>query len=257
MQDEIFERILLEKEQKDLLVALVEAWRNLPRDKRHKFVHVQTFGGSSIIGLDNYPDPYIGDIEALARSGLLNAGLGRKGSLNFDITPAGFRYYGYLKRSIDQPAQRVEETVKAYLEADLFRSRYADAYAKWTQAEEMLWSSDTQNQLTTVGHLCRETMQHFATALVERFQPAEVTDDTSKTIKRISAVMERQSAEVSRTTTGLLKALLGYWAELNNLVQRQEHGAQKEGEALRWEDARRIVFHTAIVMFEIDRVLGA
>lgn len=254
---ERFDDIWLEDEQEQLLVALVEAWRNLPRDKRQKFVHVQTFGGSFIIGLDNYLNPYIGDIEALAYSGLLNTAVNQTGSLSFDITPAGFRYYDYLKRSIGQPVQRVEETVKAYLESDRFQSRYAKAYIKWAQAEEMLWSSDTEKQLTTIGHLCREAMQHFATVLVERFQPAEVTDDISKTVKRISAVMEQHSAQASETTTTLLKALLGYWAELNNSVQRQEHGAQKEGEPLKWEDARRVVFHTAVVMFEIDRVVNA
>ncbi len=36
---------------------------------------------------------------------------------------------------------------------------------------------------------------------------------------------------------------------------RQEHGAQKESETLQWEDARRVVFQTAMVMFELDRTL--
>jgi hypothetical protein len=39
-------------------------------------------------------------------------------------------------------------------------------------------------------------------------------------------------------------------------VQRQEHGAQKEGRPLVWEDGRRVVFQTAIVMFELDRALS-
>lgn len=32
-------------------------------------------------------------------------------------------------------------------------------------------------------------------------------------------------------------------------------GGQEEGEPLTWEDGRRAVFHTAIVMYEIDRTL--
>jgi hypothetical protein len=53
----------------------------------------------------------------------------------------------------------------------------------------------------------------------------------------------------------MLDALLAYWGTTSDLAQRQEHGAQKEGEVLTWEDSRRLVFHTAIVMVEIDRTL--
>lgn len=49
----------------------------------------------------------------------------------------------------------------------------------------------------------------------------------------------------------MLDALVVYWGTVSDLIQRQEHGAQKEGEALRWEDGRRVVFQTAVVMFEI------
>jgi hypothetical protein len=254
--DDYLENILLEDEQKSMLVTLVEAWRNMPPEKRQKFIFVRAKDGSEIIGLSDLPNPYEGDIEALGREGLLHIVPSGRYSLRFDITPAGFRYYAYLKQSIDQPVQQVEKAVRAFLEGGYFQGRYPDAYGKWAQAERILWSSDTEKQLTTIGHLCREAMQHFATALVERFQPAGVTKDVSKTITRISAVMEQHSAKANRTTAGLLAALLGYWAELNNLVQRQEHGAQKEGEPLKWDDARRVVFHTATVMYEIEKMLG-
>jgi hypothetical protein len=42
---------------------------------------------------------------------------------------------------------------------------------------------------------------------------------------------------------------------MNEIVQRQEHGDQKPGEPLTWEDARAAVFHTAILLHEYDRVL--
>ena len=50
--------------------------------------------------------------------------------------------------------------------------------------------------------------------------------------------------------------LILYWDALNELVQRQEHGNQKLGKHLLWEDARRLVFQMAVVMFEIDRSLS-
>jgi hypothetical protein len=53
----------------------------------------------------------------------------------------------------------------------------------------------------------------------------------------------------------LLAGLTDYWEALVDLVERQVHGAQKEGQALTWEDARRIVFQTMAVMYEVDRAL--
>jgi hypothetical protein len=41
--------------------------------------------------------------------------------------------------------------------------------------------------------------------------------------------------------------------EVRRLVQRQEHGNQKPGEPLAWEDARIAVFYTALLMYEYDR----
>jgi hypothetical protein len=40
----------------------------------------------------------------------------------------------------------------------------------------------------------------------------------------------------------LLDALIVYWGEVLDLIERQEHGGQKEGEPLTWEDGRRAVF---------------
>lgn len=254
MNSEQLNQILLEEEQKELLMALVEAWRNMPRDRRHKFLVLEGLSHIAIVGLGDYPNLYLGDIETLANTDLLNLSYDSHGAPYFDITPLGFAYYRYLKQREGEPAQRITEDVRTYLEGEVFKSRHPDAYAKWAQAEAILWSSDTEKQLTTIGHLCREAVQLFATSLVERYQPPDVTNDVSKTVKRIAAVLEQHN--IGKKTEALLKALLGYWVELNELVQRQEHGAQKEGEALKWEDGRRVVFHTAIAMFEIDKVLS-
>jgi hypothetical protein len=42
---------------------------------------------------------------------------------------------------------------------------------------------------------------------------------------------------------------------LSDLAQRQEHGGQREAEPLVHEDARRLVFQAAMVMFEVIRSL--
>ena len=63
------------------------------------------------------------------------------------------------------------------------------------------------------------------------------------------------SAIQSPAVRATLDSLVSYWGAIADLAQRQEHGAQKEGEALVWEDARRLVFHTTFVMVELDRAL--
>ncbi len=66
-------------------------------------------------------------------------------------------------------------------------------------------------------------------------------------------IKETAPSKKSKSVEKFLYALIAYWGALSDLVQRQEHGANKEGEQLVWEDARRVVFHTCVVMFELGR----
>jgi len=186
---------------------------------------------------------------------LLALGYVSKGTLNFDVTPLGFRYYEYLKDRSGKPVERVEPTVKSYLASIDFQRKYPEAFRKWTSAENLLWKTDTEQQSTTIGHLCRESVQEFANVLVDRFELPNVTADKSKTVARLRAVLDLKADELGRTEKPFLEALLAYWGTVNDLIQRQEHGAQREVHGLIWEDARRVVFHAMIVMFEIDKGL--
>jgi hypothetical protein len=58
-----------------------------------------------------------------------------------------------------------------------------------------------------------------------------------------------------RHGTPFLDALIAYWGTVSDLLQRQEHGAQREGHDLVNEDARRVVFHTCLVIYELDRAI--
>jgi len=251
----MFEHILLDPEQEELLAALVEAARNVPRNQRQKFeffrasvLHPGLAGGAL--------EAYAGNLEILAHNGLLALSYGSRGSPLYDVTPEGFEYYRQMKEQSGQPLKRVENTVRDYLTVEHFQRSHAEAYQKWSQAESMLWASDSERQLTTIGHLCREVLQAFATTLVNRHQPPDVDQDVAHIVSRIRAVLELRTNQIGSTEKPFLDALLAYWGTVSDLVQRQEHGAQKEGGSLVWEDGRRIVFQTAIVMFEIDRSLS-
>jgi hypothetical protein len=68
-------------------------------------------------------------------------------------------------------------------------------------------------------------------------------------------VIEAHRAKLGESVFEYLGALLNYFGCLSDLIQRQEHGGQREGQQLDWEDARRVVLQTIVVMFEVDRAL--
>ena len=148
----------------------------------------------------------------------------------------------------------IEKSVKQYIQSTNFRKKYALAYDKWKESEKLLWSEDVQSKLTTIGHLCREAVQKFTTILVDKTNPAHVDSDITHTVSRLKTVI-RNTQNLGDSTNEFFEALISYWGAINDLVQRQEHGSRKEGSSLNWEDGRRIVFNTMILMYEIDRVL--
>jgi hypothetical protein len=252
----------LEQEQIELLSTLVEAFRNTPKPDREPFLMLfldndrnatiqhKSFGKSSIKA---YPN----DVWELQRQGLIAVETISRGAVyEFDITTPGFSTYREAKQKQAEPLKRVEDGANEYLKSERFQNRYLGAFKKWLAAEELLWVSESDEQLTTVGHLCREAMQEFATLLVERYRPPDVNQNKSNDVSRIRAVLQHKSVHLGDTEKSFLDALIPYWGTVSDLVQRQEHGGQKEGRPLVWDDARRVLFQTANVMFEVDKALS-
>lgn len=150
----------LEPEQEDLLSALVEDARSVPRSEREDFVLLSWQGGAMIEGSGSaeFPDFHTSDLEVLRDAGLIGVSKYTKsGGFVFYLTPQGLRHYEDRKRRADGPAEQVEEEIGKYLESARFQSAYPAAYAKWAEAANMLWASDSERQLTTIGHLARGT----------------------------------------------------------------------------------------------------
>jgi len=167
-------------------------------------------------------------------------------------------YYGLFLRLVRDSQQAFGQagdspTLGDYIGTGRIQKRYPKAYQKWSEAERLLRRSESEDQITTIGHLCREAMQEFATSLVKEYRPPNVDSDPSHTANRVEAVLDMQAAQMGKTVKLFLEK---YWRKVNDLVQRQEHGAQKEGERLVWDDARRVVRQTVVVMFEIDASLS-
>ncbi|GMQ79390.1 MAG: hypothetical protein BMS9Abin02_1978 [Anaerolineae bacterium] len=257
----MLESIVLEPEQEDLLFALVEGSRNVSRENRTTFIVSR--GASSSLAQVSHPGlpkafagSYIGDFHELIHQGLLRRRGGGSSSILFDVSPYGFKYYDLVKLHQSDPIKRIEDQTISYLDSATFRTSYPKAYDKWAMANSLLWSSDSEKQYTTIGHLCRESIQLFTTSLVNRFHPTDFDTDKSHDINRLTAVVNSLSNNLGISERHYLNSLVAYWKALSGLVQRQEHGAMKEGEELIWEDARRLVFQSANVMFEVDRSLS-
>lgn len=181
----------------------------------------------------------------------------RTGVRLYDLVLAGgLTHEGTLAlRDVAESTQRMEAMVTGYLHSASFQEHYPRAYEKWVQAERLLYSTDSAEVLTTIGHLAREAMQEFAAELVLRVGPATVDSDPTKTVSRIRSVLDSLKSRTGENERRFLDALLVYWGTVSDLAQRQEHGALKEGASLVWRDGRRVVFQVAIVIFEIDEAV--
>lgn len=169
-----------------------------------------------------------------------------------DLRPEGIHYYEQMQIQRGQPMMKTVTAAHEYLETESFRRRHEASVAKWQEAERLLWSADSQRAATTIGHLCREAMQLFATDLVEAYQ-ITADPDPQKVVRRVRSVLAvRITSEARRAVA---EALIVYWGTVADLTQRQEHGAQREGDPLLWEDSRRVVTQTLMVMYELDREL--
>jgi hypothetical protein len=245
-----FDDVYLEDEQRQVLAWMVEAERSLPQANHGSFLLADTAGGCFLVHtlVAERPPVRKGDVDALADHRLLRRSRGNSGNSLYDVTPQGRRYYAEMKRRGGEAALVVHKEIRSFLDGKAFMHSFPDAYDRWHQAEQGLWDADNPAEMTRIGHTCREALQEFAAALAKR-HGVEASADHTKTVQRIRAVLDKQQA--GKTHQAFLDALLAYWGTVSDLAQRQEHGGLREQDPLTWEDTRRVVFQTAIVMFEI------
>jgi hypothetical protein len=254
---------MVRPEQIELLCMVVEADRNVPPAQRQPFFFYHPLDGNprGIIehrGLATGAcRVHLNDLQALHARGFIALQYDApRHAGTFDVRSPAFTQYERLKRDRGQPLERLNTTIQQYLSGETFQRKYPITYSKWVDAETRLWATDATAQLTTIGHLCREAMQAFASALIEQYQPVNANPDPAKTVARLQAVVKLLTPQLGTTEAPFLDVLIAYWGTVSDLVQRQEHGAQKEGQPLVWEDARRVVFQTVVVMFEVDSALS-
>lgn len=155
-----------------------------------------------------------------------------------------------MKRRHDEPLERQEAEVRRMLESELFRSAYPKAYVRWSEAEGLLWAADSEREFHDGRPQVPRGEAGVRYEVVQRYQPGYVDTDPAKVNRRLGAVIAEFLPSLGEARANLLKALGDYSEATMDAIQRQEHGGQKEGHALTWMDARRVVFHSASVMYE-------
>lgn len=244
------------EDQRDLLFALVEASRRA----KEQFITVRTLGGEWVQhrGLpDGKIDLYFADLVALRNAGCFTVtNEGRHNDFSFDVSPHGLDVYQGLHAQQESATDAIEDTMRRFIEAEGFRSKYPKAHARWLKASAVLWSPDAEGHLSEVGHFCREAMQEFAEELLAEHQVTPDDSDKQHTVARIRQLLDAKKAILGDTVAAWLGAMLAYWGTVADLSQRQEHAAQKDGETLKWDDARRLAFQTFSLMYEMSEGLA-
>ena len=245
-----FADLPLERSQQKLLAELVEADERV-KDGWKQFLVIGTADGYILAHpkLEKRVTD-AADVRTLAECGLVRRVPTSGTTPNYEVRPVGRQYVSWWKQQVGGPVAQVEAEVRRFLDGEMFRQHHPAAYEHWAEAVNDVWDADSRAKLTGIGHACRESLELFVTDLVVARKPALVNQDPQATIDRLRAVMS--TVTLSKTVGDLL---LAYFGTVWDLVQRQEHGGQKEGEALVQEDARRVVFQAALVMFELDRAL--
>lgn len=247
----------LEPEQEELLVWMVEVERSVPREKRDGYHYMEASDGYLLhhFGTGEKMEVNRSDFLTLAESGLIRVEWDGQHTARADVRQPGLVYYAELKKRSGEPVRNIEKPVRAFLDGATLKGQYPRAYQKWHRASELLWGEESDRASTEIGHNCREAFQEFVTRLIEIHNPVDAPPDPQKTVARLQAVQAKYAERFGKTESKFLVALVTYFGAVADLHQRQEHGAQKEGTPLNWEDGRRVVFQTALVMFEVDRAL--
>ncbi|MCH7826912.1 MAG: hypothetical protein IIC75_02885 [Bacteroidetes bacterium] len=248
----------LEEEQINLLCQIVDAHRNVTTSKRTDFIVTSDVTSDTMLhpGFSKgCTDVVIVDLRILDSSGLIkiyypnNPGT----EFSFTLTSRGFQYYEFIKDKSINPIERIQKEILSFINIPSFEQRYQKAFLKWKESEKLLWSTNTEINLSTVGLLCREALQELLEILITRNQLEEEYPKKDKTKNRVKALINNKNLTSSSTIIKLLEKFYEFWDMLNDLVQRQVHHGLNENETIVLDDAKRVVIYTVIIMKELDK----
>jgi hypothetical protein len=159
--------------------------------------------------------------------------------------------------------QRIDDYLRAYLEDERFRSAHPLAYGRWLVAWEMLWCADTRAKVIDAAERTPAAMHAFGSSLLERCTPLamdphwpDLLADGSRRpdpLEGLTSVADAYREQLGEERSELLRGLVEHWRTLLLGVCRHDDSSRPPAERLHWEDGRRLVLFTALVMVEFDR----
>jgi hypothetical protein len=159
--------------------------------------------------------------------------------------------------------ERIEDYLRAFLEGESFRSAHPLACGRWVVAWEMVWCADNRAKVIALGQRARTAMLAFAESMVERCVPLAIdanwpellagATQRPEPVDGLLTITQAYRRQLGEERFALLQSLLDDWRSLLERVERHGRGSQAVSERLRWEDGRRLVLFTALVMVETDR----
>jgi hypothetical protein len=158
-------------------------------------------------------------------------------------------------RANTEPFAHIMAENRRLIASKKFAEAFPKVFEPWADAEKLLFAEDTEAQLTTVGHKVREAAQAFATSMIAAYGADEPVADVKAVKKRLGAVIAYNLTRLGPTHQKVLENIGNLWESTVDLIERQEHAAQKEGEPVTWDDGRRIVTLTMVLMVEFVTIL--
>lgn len=247
----------LSPRQKALLRTLVEAGKVGTTEENRTFLVASSLDGSFILPYagSELPDPVDeADVHILVDHGYVGIlKYNKNGEPVYYVTNEGIEFISAdtAERGPQPFVQQAVSLVDEKLPPEFGRASelMKEAVSKLVQAqEEHGWSE--------VGHKCREALQEFAEVLYTQHVPSSQQESIprEKTVQRLKAVVRQLRGRVGDTTSQLLDTLIEYWRAVSDLVNKVEHRSQREDRPLTWDDARRAVLYSYLVMAELARV---
>ena len=151
-----------------------------------------------------------------------------------------------------QDFENVEDYLRAYLADERFKSTYLRASELWSHAASTLYREGSKGEVLVAARKAREAMREFASALAEPHEPSS-PDSTTAEADHLSSLIDAYRPRFGDSRCDLLQSLFQYWRVLDGVANGHGRDSRGGGEPLRWEDGRRIVVLTALVMVEVDR----
>lgn len=244
----------LSPRQQALLRSLVEACKAGTDEESREFV-VFPFGHDRFVRFirgAHLPEPVSeADVNTLVQAGFVRIlRYNRSGRPVYYVTNEGIEFVA-ADIAENGPQPFVEQAV-TLVEKQL-PSQFARASELMRDAARRLVEAQDEHGLSEVGHKCREALQEFAEVLCRQYVPPgeQQSIPREKTVQRLKAVVRQVRGRVGDTTSQLLEALVEYWGAVSDLVNKVEHRSQREDRPLTWDDARRAVLYSYLVMAEL------